>query len=789
MATQLTSRPWLDATVPVEQRVDLLLAQMTLEEKIMQLGSIWVYEILDGKQQLSAEKAQTLVGNGIGQITRLAGATTLAPKETAALGNAIQNYLVEQTRLGIPAMVHDECCSGVLARGATIFPQIIGLASSWEPELVQAMTSVIRTQMRALGIHHGLAPVLDIGRDPRWGRIEETFGEDPYLTASMGAAYVRGLQGEDWSKGVVATGKHFIGYSMPEGGLNWAPSHIAPRELRELHLLPFEAAVREAGLATVMNAYHELDGVPCAASRQLLTEILREEWGFQGVVVSDYFAINQLVSYHRLAQDKAAAARLTLEAGMDLELPSIDCFKQPLIDAVAQGELPEALIDRSVRRMLAMKFAFGLFENPYVAPDGVAAILDSADQRALAHQLAQKSIVLLKNAQGLLPLPKTIGSLAVIGPNADSTRNLVGDYAYPAHIESLVELSAQDLLDTPMPEEMERVDDSVPTVTVLQGIRQAVSAQTQVRYARGCDVLDPSTDGFAAAVAAAREADVAVVVVGDKAGLTLDCSTGEFRDRTTLGLPGVQQALVEAVVATGTPTIVVLVNGRPFSIPWIAEHVPAIVEAWLPGEEGGRAVADMLFGDANPGGKLPVTVVRAPGQVPLFYSHRPSGAKSFAYGPYVDESNEPLFPFGFGLSYTDFAFSNLEVTPQEVTADGTVHVRVDVTNTGPREGDEVVQIYTRTDGASVTRPVKELRGFKRVSLAPGETKTLSVELAVPQMAYYDLQMRLGVEPATVTVMVGNSSRDIQLTGSFRIVGAPLHLRERTVFFNRTSVAS
>jgi beta-glucosidase len=757
---------------------------MTLDEKIMQLGSVWVYEILDAGQQLAPDKAHTLIGHGLGQITRLAGATTLGPLETARLGNTIQRFLVEETRLGIPAMVHDECCSGVLARGATTFPQIIGLASTWQPELVEAMTDVIRTHMRALGIHHGLAPVLDIARDPRWGRIEETFGEDPYLTSLMGVAYIRGLQGQDWAQGVVATGKHFVGYSMPEGGLNWAPAHIAPRELREVYLLPFEAAVREAKLASMMNAYQELDGVPCAASKTLLTDLLRGEWGFDGVVVSDYFAINQLVSYHRLAQDKAQAALLTLEAGMDLELPSIDCFRQPLIDAVTAGTLPVALIDRSVRRILAMKFAFGLFENPYVTPEIVPTILDTAEQRALARTLAEKSIVLLKNEGNLLPLAKDMKTIAVIGPNANSMRNLVGDYAYPAHIETLVTPSDQVLTETPQPEHMEMVEDFVPVVTVLQGIRRAVGRRTKVLYARGCDVLDPAIDGFAEAVKAARRADVAVVVVGDKAGLSLDCSTGEFRDRTTLGLPGVQQALVEAVTATGTPVVVVFVNGRPVSSPWIAEHVPAIVEAWLPGEEGGSAVADVLFGDVNPGGKLPVTVVRSAGQVPLFYSHRPSGARSFAYGPYVDESNSPLYPFGFGLSYTQFEFGNLAIGAEEVSADGKVRIAVDVTNVGAQAGDEVVQLYTRTDGASVTRPVQELRGFRRVHLAPGERKTVAFELAIPQLAYYDLGMNLGVEPATVEVMVGSSARDIHLTGRFRIVGPALRLRKRRVFFNK-----
>ncbi|MCB9137073.1 MAG: glycoside hydrolase family 3 C-terminal domain-containing protein [Caldilineaceae bacterium] len=788
MTTNSDQRPWFDPNASTAERVEHLLNAMTLNEKIMQLGSAWIYEVLDSSQQLAQDKLQTLLANGLGQITRLAGATTLPPEEVAKLGNQIQRFLVGETRLGIPAMVHDECCSGMLAHGASNFPQIIGLAATWEPELAQAMTNVIRLQMRALGVHHGLAPVLDIARDPRWGRIEETFGEDPYLTARMGVAYVRGLQSEDWSQGVVATGKHFVGYSAPEGGLNWAPAHLGEREMREIYLAPFEAAVQEAGLASMMNAYQEIDGVPCAVSKRLLTDILRGEWGFDGVVVSDYFAINQVADYHQLARDKAEAARLTLEAGMDLELPSIDCFKQPLIDAVESGSLSMDIIDRSVRRVLAMKFAFGLFENPYVDPAGVAAVWDTADHRALARRIAQQSIVLLKNDDDLLPLSSGLRSVAVIGPNADSARNLMGDYSHPAHIETLGAISDEFIMDMTSSEVSDYdASHTVPIVTVLEGITQALAPGAEVRYAKGCDVLDSSTDGFAAAVEAAENAEIAVVVVGDKAGLTPDSSTGEFRDRATLGLPGVQQELVEAVLATGTPTVVVLVNGRPFSIPWIAEHAPALVEAWLPGEEGGHAVADVLFGRVNPGGKLPVTVVRSVGQTPLFYNHRPSGARSFAYGPYVDESNTPLFPFGHGLSYTSFVINDLAITPQSAAVADEVEISVVVTNTGQRAGDEVVQLYTRTDGATVTRPVKELRGFQRLTLEPGESRTVRFTLPVAQLAYYNAGMEYGVEAGDVTVMVGNSSQAIQQSGYFRITDPAGVISGPKTFFGRVEI--
>ncbi|MDW8214376.1 MAG: glycoside hydrolase family 3 N-terminal domain-containing protein [Roseiflexaceae bacterium] len=782
-----TTYPYQNPGLPIEQRVDDLIGRMTVEEKVAQLGSRWIYEIAD-ERGLNRQWAQERMAHGLGQVTRLAGGSVLGPVETAQLANQIQKFLVEETRLGIPALIHDECCSGFLANGATSFPQIIGVASTWEPELVEAMTRVIRQQMRAVGVHHGLAPVLDIARDPRWGRTEETFGEDPYLTSVMGAAYIRGLQGAGWSEGVMATGKHFVGYSASEGGLNWAPAHITARELREVYLAPFEAAVRAARLASIMPAYHEIDGEPCSAAPWLLTGILRYEWGFEGLVVSDYMAIDQLRNYHKLARDKAHAARLALEAGMDIELPSVDAYGQSLLDAIANGDVPIEWIDRSVRRILTLKFAFGLFENPYVDPDAVLAVFDTPAQRELAREIARKSIVLLKNEGKLLPLPKTIGAIAVIGPNADSKRNLLGDYSYPAHIETLITLSRLGFSEHPLPDSIHLVETSASMISIVEAIRRAVSPTTQVFYARGCEVNSPSTEGFAEAVEAARKADVAIVVVGDKAGLTPECTSGEFRDSAHLTLPGVQQQLVEAILATGTPVVLALITGRPYAIPRLVEATPAVVEAWLPGSEGASALADVLFGDANPGGKLPITFPRHVGQVPLFYAHRPSGARSFFYGPYVDESNQPLFPFGFGLSYTQFAFKNLTVTP-EATTDGVVQASVEVMNVGERSGDEVVQLYTRTEGASVTRPVKELRGFKRVHLEPGERKRVVFTLPVELLAYYDATMQLAVEPVTVHIMAGNSSAHLPLCASVRLTGEKRIMTRRTTYFCGVEVMS
>lgn len=787
MAQTIPQPAYKDPGRPVAERVQALLAEMTLEEKIGQLGSAWVFELLDDLT-FSDAKAHRLMTHGIGQITRIGGASNLRPVDSARLANTIQRWLIENTRLGIPAMVHEECCSGYMALSATCFPQAIGVASTWNPELVEEMTAVIRQQMRAVGGHHALAPVLDVTRDPRWGRVEETFGEDPYLVAKIGSAYVKGLQGSDWHEGILATGKHFVGYGMGEGGMNWAPAHIAPRELMEVYIYPFEAAIKTAGLASIMNGYHELDGVPCGANRELMTGFLREQLGFEGLIVSDYFAIDQLAVYHRVARDKQESAKMGLEAGIDVELPSTDCYGAPLLEAVKGGMVDEALLDEVVSRVLSVKFALGLFENPYVEADDAAQIFDTPEQRQLAHQIARESIVLLKNEDNLLPLNKRTGSIAVIGPNADVVRNLVGDYAYPAHIETLLESQTDNPLGMAVPDRIELVDDFVPIISVLDGIRAKVEPGTQVRYAPGVDsVLDESTDGFAAAVEIAQQSDVAIVVVGEKSGLTDDCTCGEARDRVELGLPGVQQQLVEAIHATGTPVVVVLVSGRPQSVPWIAENVGALLHAWLPGEEGAHAIADVLFGDYNPGGRLPISVPRHPGQIPVFYGHKLSGGRSHWKGDYVELSTKPLFEFGYGLSYTQFDYANLRLSTAQAAADETVEIAVDITNAGDRAGDEIVQLYVRDVASSITRPVKELKGFKRVTLKPGETRTVTFALAVNQLAFLDREMQHVVEPGTIDIMVGSSSEDIRLNGSFEITGAVTGVADRKVYFSDVTV--
>ena len=770
---------YLDTSLPIEDRVSDLIAQMTLDEKLAQMGSFWVYQIIDGVT-FNSEKAAGLMANGIGQVTRVGGASSVTPEQSADLTNAIQKWLQDNTRLRIPAVIHEECCSGYMANGATVFPQAIGVASTWEPELVEAMGEIIRRQVRSVGGHHALAPVLDVTRDARWGRVEETYGEDPYLVAQMGGAYIKGLQGTNFSTGIIATGKHFVGYGTTEGGMNWSPAHIPERELREVYLYPFESAIKEIRLASIMNGYHELDGIPCGANKKLLNDVLREEWGFDGTVVSDYFAVNMLFDYHKIAVDKADAAHIALEAGIDIELPGTDCYGEPLKIAVERGDISMDLVDTALCRILTQKFALGIFENPYV--DARAIQFDTPEDRNVARELAQKSIVLLKNDSNLLPLSKDIASIAVIGPNADRVRHLFGDYSYPAHIETLLEMAQSDSLlgGTKPPAEvsLEEIDDFIPAISVLQAIIEAVGEDTQVAYAPGCDVNSNDRDGFDEAIAAARRAEVAIMVMGDKAGLTDDCTSGEARDRAVLDLPGVQADLVRAVYETGTPIVLVLMTGRPVSLNWIADDVPAILEAWFPSEEGAPAIADVLFGDVNPSGKLPMTFPRAVGQVPIFYGHRPSGGKSMWKVDYVETSTKPLYPFGYGLSYTTFDYADLRITANDVMTGSTVSIQVDVTNSGERAGDEIVQLYSHTTRATVTRPLKELRGFKRVSLEPGETKTATFELNVNQLAYYDINMRYVVTPGVVEIMVGSSAVDLPLHGEFTITGEETEITEK-----------
>ena len=757
-----------DGSKPVLERVADLLSKMTVDEKIAQIGSIWAMQVLEDRR-FSSEKAAKLMKNGLGGISRAGVGTALKPGQIAAFVNALQMYLVENTRLGIPAIVHEECLTGFMAREATIFPQIIGMAGTWEPALVQRMMQVTRGQMLAVGVRQGLSPVLDVARDPRWGRMEETFGEDPYLIARMGVAYVRGLQGDDIRDGVIATVKHFAGYGKPEAGLNHAPSDIPPRMLREVYLYPFEKAVKEGGAFSVMNAYQEIDGLPCAASRELLTTILRKEWGFDGIVVSDYYAVLMLNTFHRIAFDRVEAARLALVAGIDMELPEHDCYTEALSAKVAAGEFPVDIIDRAAARVLKMKFVLGLFEKPYIESLDVIKIFDTVDDRDLALEAARKSIVLLKNEDNLLPLDKRTGTIAVIGPHAHSARNQLGDYTYPGHI-GITAMTA-DSLGCKLPAE-DIQSDTVPVrvVTLLEGVRSRIAGEAKVLYSAGCDVCNSSEDGIAEAVDTAKQADAVILAIGGKSGLMPDCTCGEMRDSAGLRLPGAQEQLVKAIYETGKPVVLVIMDGRPLALGWIADKIPAIVMAWKPGEEGGNAVADVLFGDYNPGGKLPVTFPRSAGQLPIYYGIRPSGGKSQFWGDYTDLPVTPQYEFGYGLSYTTFESSNLQITPVRVKADETVSIKADVKNTGSRQGDEVVQLYVNDVVSSLTRPALQLKGFRRLSLQPGENATVEFELPVEELAYYDIDMKLAVEPGVFRVMVGASSKNLTLTGQFEVKG-------------------
>lgn len=770
--TTVESPAYRDPARAVAERVDDLLARMTVQEKVAQLGSAWVFQLADGSG-LSDERVPELLRDGIGQVTRISGASGLDAAGAATLANAIQRYLVEETRLGIPAIVHEEVCSGVMARGSTVFPQAIGVASTWEPELAEALADAVRVQLRAMGAHQGLSPVLDVCRDPRWGRTEETFGEDPYLVARMGTAFVRGLQGVDLREGIIATAKHFVGYGASEGGLNWAPAHLGERELREVHLHPFEAAVRTAGLRSVMNAYNELDGIPCAADRRLLTEILREEWGFTGTVVADYFAVRQLADYHRVAAGAEEAAALALGAGLDAELPNTDCFGTPLLAALDAGLVGTEAVDAAVRRVLTAKFELGLFERPYVEASSAASLAATAEHRDLARRVALKSIVLLRN-DGVLPLSPDVGSVAVIGPNANAARNLLGDYTYPAHVESLLEMrqSGRNVFGMPLRDDLDLAlaDAEVGSATIVEALQERLGGR--VRFARGCDVNGTSREGFDEAIALAASSDVAVLVLGDKAGLTDDATTGESRDRASFDLPGVQEELARAVIATGTPVVLVLVTGRPTASPSLHEASSGVVLAWLPGEQGAAAVADVLLGDASPGGKLPISYPRSAGQVPVFYGHKISGGRSHWKGDYVDSPAGPLYPFGFGLGYTTFSLSRASVRQETVTWNESLLVDVTVANAGARAGEEVVQLYVRDPRATVTRPVLELKSFRRLELAAGASCTVTFEVPVAQLGFYDRDMTYVVEPGTVEVLVGTSSVDLLEAGTVTVLADP-----------------
>ena len=719
--------PFRDATLSVDDRVEDLLSEMTTEERCAQLGGAWFSRLVIGGE-LDRERMQKRLGSGIGHITRIAAESGLGPDRTAPWANEIQRFLVEETRLGIPAIVHEEAVAGFCAQGATQFPQAIGLASTWDPALVQQVAATAGRQMRAVGARLALSPVLDIARDPRWGRLEETYGEDPELASRMAVAYVSGIQGE----GVHATAKHFLGYGMPDGGFNHGEMSVGPRRLRDVIAAPFRAAINEADLAAVMNAYNEVDGLPCAGSREILTDLLRDELGFGGVVVADYWAVTLLETFHHAAASKAECARQAVVAGIDVELPSYDCYRT-LPDQVEAGDLPIDVIDTACRRVLRQKFALGLFEDPYVDEDAAPAAFDRVEDRALARRAAARSIVLLAN-DGVLPLREG-QRIAMLGGSADDPRVLLGDYSFPAHLEMAHEQGG--LAPTAGGADRELPPQN-PTVTPLAALAE--------RF----DVVDLDA------------AEVAVICVGGRSGLTRRDTSGEFRDVTDLRLSEEDRHLIAETAARGTRTVVVVIGGRAHSLEDVAPHANALVMAWLPGEEGGAGLADVLRGDADAGGRLPVSLLRSAGQVGVHGGHHHGGGRSMFLTDYVDAPATPLFPFGHGLSYTSWAYRDLSVGCGTTTDD--VVVSVTVTNTGSRSGEEVVQVYARDEVASVGVPVRRLVGFSRVAADAGRSVELTFTIPIGKLAFHDAAMRFVVEPGDVTFAVGDREVTVCLAG-------------------------
>jgi beta-glucosidase-like glycosyl hydrolase len=761
-ASAASARPHQDIPVykdpdaPVEQRVEDLLSRMTLEEKIAQITCIWnrKQEFLTPAGDFDPRKAKQTFPAGIGQVARpsdLRGSGNpfdhpyRDAAETVKLVNAIQRYAMKDTRLGIPALFHEEGLHGYVARGATSFPQAIALASSWDPELLTRVFTVAAREMRARGAQLALAPVVDVARDPRWGRIEETYGEDPYLVSQLGVAAVRGFQGDTLPLApghVFATLKHMTGHGQPESGTNTGPADVTERTLREVFFPPFVAAIRQGHALNVMPSYNEIDGIPSHANYWLLHDILRGEMGFTGSVDSDYEAIEQLQELHHVEPDLMHAAVRALHAGVDFDLPDGEAYAE-LPQALAAGLVTRAEIDTAVRRMLRMKFLAGLFENPYSDARYAETITDNAEARALAVEAARKTTVLLKN-DGALPLHlDNIKTLAVIGPNAAVTQ--LGGYSnIPGHSVSLLEgIKA-------------KLGDRVRVVTA-EGVRITDEGNwysDQVVLANPAENLTRIKE----AVRVAQEADAIVLAIGTNGAVSREgWASNHLGDRSHLGLVAQQDDLARAMFALGKPVVVVLINGPPLSIPEVAERTNALLEAWYPGQEGGTALADILFGDTNPGGKLPVTVARSVGQIPMFYNQKPSAHRGYQF-----ESKDPLFPFGFGLSYTTFDIGAPRLSASQIKTDGKVTVSIDVRNTGKVSGDEVVQLYIHQQVSSVTRPVKELKGFRRVTLAPGQATTVEFTLDHTALEMWDEHMKHVVEPGAFDIMSGPDSADLKI---------------------------
>ncbi len=751
-AQDAAAPPYRNPQLPVEQRAADLLARMTLEEKVAQLEGTWQNRrnasgpdslFVDEKRAFDAGRAAVVLKNGLGEMSR--PSEDRGPREMAEFTNTMQKWLRENTRLGIPVIFHEECLHGHAAVQGTSFPQAIGLASTWDPALVHDVFSATAAEVRARGAQQCLTPVLDLARDPRWGRTEETYGEDTYLVSHIGLAAIQGFQGTgpfiDKSH-VMATAKHFAAHGQPEAGTNAAPANYSERVLREYFLKPFEVAVEQGHIQSVMASYNEIDGIPSHSNKHLLEDVLRQEWGFDGILVSDYFGITQLNTLHHVVATNEAAAKLALDSGVDVELPNADAYRS-LIDQVKRGDIAESEIDDAVAHVLRDKFLLGLFDDPYVDPAYAEKITNSPEHQQLALKAARETIILLKNRNHLLPLDKSkYKTVAVIGPNAADV-HLGGYSGKPGR-----------------------------GVSILQGIKDKLGSSASVVYAEGCKITESTPDWNADevvlgdpvknakriqdAVAVAKKADVIILALGGNEQTSREAwAVNHPGDRDNLDLLGSQDDLAKAMVATGKPVVVFLLHGRPNSINYVAENVPAILDGWYLGQEGGTAAADVIFGDANPGGKLPITVPRSAGQLPDYYYQKPSGERE-----YLGSTVKPLFPFGWGLSYSSFAYANLRMAPDTIGPEGQTKVSVDVTNTSGVRGDEVVQLYIRDEVSSVTRPVEELRGFRRITLDAGQTQTVDFALGPAELSFLNRDMRRVVEPGTFDIMVGGNSVDL-----------------------------
>lgn len=749
--------PYQDASLPIDQRVEDLLSRMTVEEKVGQLLCLmgWDSYQINGKKVTTSEKFRHEIDSlHVGMYwavfradpwTQKTIANGLNPKLVPLAANAMQRYVIEHTRLGIPLFLAEEAPHGHMAIGSTVFPTGLGMAATWDPDLMQRVGQVIGKEIRLQGGHISYGPVLDLAREPRWSRVEETMGEDPYLSGMMGAAMVKGLGGGDLSlpHSTIATLKHFIAYGTTEGGQNGARSIVGPRELKQVFLPPFKQAI-DAGALSVMTSYNSLDGVPCTSNRQLLTDVLRDEWRFdRGIVVSDLFSIDGLKGTHHTATSSQDAAIQALWAGVDVDLGG-NCYAR-LVDAVKRGKVDGKSLDQAVKRVLRLKFEMGLFEHPYMDSKAALKEVNNDDAIAIARQVARQSITLLKN-DGILPLSKD-KKVAVIGPNADNVYNMLGDYTAP------------------------QPDGKV--ITVYQGIR-AMLGDDRCTYAKGCAIRDTIDCDIPAAVEAANKADVVIAVVGGSSARDFktsyedtgaasaeqqtvsDMECGEGFDRATLDLLGRQMELLEALKKTGKPIVVVYIEGRPLNKNWAAENANALLTAYYPGEQGGNAIAEVLFGDYNPAGRLPVSVPRHVGQLPVYYN-KPAPASH----DYVEMSAKPLYPFGYGLSYTTFEYSDLTIIEG-------LDASFKVTNTGNRKGDEVVQLYLHQDLSTVVQPERQLKAFKRITLEPGETRTVTLHLDYDDLAIVDADIQRTVEPGTYHVLIGSSSKDLHLMGRITI---------------------